>query len=230
MRLERDSFELSELAHRWRLSDAEIRYLVSNGKLQLSVRLIGKAATVFALEHEENGEPFRVPIEETMFTGLADLALRDAFGLVREGEVSVTDFWLPDNRRVTLHDNHGLRLAYVDLLVRRAHAEALDRELLGFDAGTFTSFDFRLFVYDETEFAFTAPQVHALEFMLAQTRDGVPDQHFLDIIEAVGSASQRLSSLFSRKPLWSRLLKKTAGRRGWYHLDPDFVIWLITNS
>ena len=230
MRLELDSYELSELAQRWRLSDAEIRYLVSNGKLQLSVRLIGKAATVFMLEHEENGEPFWVPVEETMFTGLADLALRDAFGLVREGDVWVADFWLPDNHRVTLHGDDGLRLAHVDLLVRRAHAEALDMELLGIDAGPVASFDFRLFVYDETEFAFTVPQVRALEFMLARTREGAPDQHFLDIIDAVGSASQRLSSLFSRKPLWSRLLKKTAGRRGWYHLDPDFVIWLITNS
>ena len=72
------------------------------------------------------------------------------------------------------------------------------------------------------------PQARALEFMMAQTQAGAPDQHHSDILNAVGSASQRLSSLFSRKPWWSQLLCKTEGRRGWYHLDPDFVIWLIT--
>ena len=74
------------------------------------------------------------------------------------------------------------------------------------------------------------PQARALEFMLEQTRAGAPDQHHVDILKAVGSASQRLGSLFSRKPCWTRLLRQTPGRRGWYHLDPGFTVWLIANS
>jgi hypothetical protein len=36
--------------------------------------------------------------------------------------------------------------------------------------------------------------------MLEMTRAGAPDQHYLAILEAAGSASQRLGSLYSRKP------------------------------
>jgi hypothetical protein len=92
------------------------------------------------------------------------------------------------------------------------------------------AYDLRLFVFAGQEFAFTLPQARALEFMLAQTRAGAPDQHHVDILEAVGSSCQRLSSLFSRKPYWTRLLRRTVGRRGWYHLDPGFVVWQIANT
>jgi hypothetical protein len=101
---------------------------------------------------------------------------------------------------------------------------------LGVPAPEADAFDFRLFVYDDTEFAFTLPQARALEFMLEQTRAGAPDQHYTDILNAVGSASQRLSSLFSRKPHWQQLIRKTPGRRGWYHLEPAFVIWLAVSG
>jgi hypothetical protein len=227
--IDRDSYELSELVDRWGISAAEIRYLVSNGKLQLCVRIVARAAVVSAKELTQEGEASWVPVEQKEFSGLADLGLRDAFRLVRDGEGQVSDFRLPGDQMVTLRGN-GLRLSHVDLLVRRGHAEALERELSVAGKRSQEPFDFRLFVYDEVEFAFTLPQVRALEFMVARTRAGTPDQHYLSILGAVGSSSQRLSSLFSRKPYWSRLLRKTAGRRGWYHLDPKFVIWLIANT
>jgi len=65
---------------------------------------------------------------------------------------------------------------------------------------------------------------------LNATRAGAPDQHYLEILKAAGSASQRISSLFSRKPSWTRLLFKTSGRRGWYYLDPAFVVWLARSA
>lgn len=230
MRLKRDSFELSELAERWGISGAVIRYLVGDDKLRLSVRILAQPALVSGLELTAEGEPFWVPVEEKVFTGLADLALRDAFRLVREGEARVADVFLSDDQCVTLRNGDGLLLRTDDLLVRRERAEALEREIFGISEKPAASFDFRVFVYDETEFTFTLPQARALEFMLAQTRAGAPDQHYLEILEAVGSASQRLSSLFSRKPQWRQLLRKTPGRRGWYHLDPRFVIWLIATA
>jgi hypothetical protein len=224
--IDRDSYELAELADRWDISAADIRFLVFNGKLQLCVRIVGHAALVSAQEFTQEGEAFWVPVKEMVFTGLADLALPDAFRLVRGGEGQISTFGLPGDQMVTLR-GEGLRLSNVDLLVRRGHAESLERDLRNAGKKSGDPFDFRLFVYDEAEFAFTLPQVRALEFMVERTRAGAPDQHYLRILEAVGSSSQRLSSLFSRKPYWSRLLRKTAGRRGWYHLDPKFVIWLI---
>jgi hypothetical protein len=230
MRLARDSFELSELAERWGMSGAVIRYLVANDKMRLSVRILAQPALVYEQELTAEGEPFWVPVEEKVFTGLADLPLRDAFRLVRDGEGQVRQLFLPGDRMVTLHGDGGISVSHVDLLVRRECAETLEHEWIGSPAERKEAFDFRLFVFDGQEFSFTVPQARALEFMLAQTRAGAPDQHYLEILNAVGSASQRLSSLFSRKPHWRRLLRKTPGRRGWYHLDPRFVIWLIATA
>ena len=230
MRLERDSFELSELAERWGMSGADIRFLVANRRMQLSVRVVAQPALVSEQEITQDGELFWVPVEEKVFTGLADLALRDAFRLVRNGEGQVSFLYLPGDRMVTLREGDGIRFSHVDLLVRREHAESLEGELIGAPVEQREAFDFRLFVFDGEEFAFTLPQARALEYMVQQTRAGAPDQHYVEILGSVGSSSQRLSSLFSRKPYWTRLLRKTAGRRGWYHLDPKFVVWLIANT
>jgi hypothetical protein len=230
MRLERDSFELAELAERWGITAADIRYLVAEHRMRLSVRIVAQPVLISEEELSAEGEPFWIPAEETVYTGLADLALRDAFRLVRDGAACVSHLYLPEDRMVTLRSGDGIDFTQIDLLVRRKHAEALQRELIGAPLERVEAFDFRLFVFDGQEFAFTVPQARALEFMLKQTRAGAPDQHYLDILKAVGSSSQRLSSLFSRKPLWTRLLRKTGGRRGWYHLDPDFVVWLVTHG
>ena len=95
MRLERDSFELSELAERWGVSGADIRYLVANDRMRLSVRILAQPALVSEQELTAEGEPFWVPVEEKIFTGLADLSLRDAFRLVRDGEGQVRALFLP---------------------------------------------------------------------------------------------------------------------------------------
>jgi hypothetical protein len=148
MRLERDSFELSELADLWGISGADIRYLVANNKMRLSVRILAQPALVSEQELTAEGEPFWVPVEETVFTGLADLPLRDAFRLVRDGAGQVRQLFLPGKKMVTLGGGDGVGVSPVDLLVRREHAEALEREVLGVSKGREEVFDFRLFVYD----------------------------------------------------------------------------------
>lgn len=230
MRLERDAFELSELAERWGITAADIRYLVAEHRMRLSVRIVAQPVLISEEELTAEGEPFWIPTEETVFTGLADLALRDAFRLVRDGAACVSHLYLPGDRMVTLRGGDGIEFTQIDLLVRRAHAEALQGELIGAPLERGEVFDFRMFVFGGEEFAFTVPQARALAFMLEQTRAGAPDQHYLDILKAAQSSSTKLGNLFSRKPLWTRLLRKTAGRRGWYHLDPEFVIWLVTQG
>ena len=86
MRVERDAFELSELAERWGVAGPDIRYLVANERMRLSVRIVAQPALVSEAELTAEGEPFWVPVEEKVFSGLGDLPLRDAFKLVRDGE------------------------------------------------------------------------------------------------------------------------------------------------
>ena len=231
MRIERDCFELAEVVEEWGITDAEIRYLVANGTLKLSVRLVAQRARLSSLEETQEGEPFWVPFEERLFNGLADLSLRDAFLLVRDGQAVVRDAFLPDCIRISLRGGEGLLLSHADTLVRREHFELVERSFLKqSDSGAKDVFDFRQFVYDGEEFAFTFQQARALEFTLNTARAGAPDQHYLEILKAAGSASQRIGSLFSRKPSWTRLLLKTSGRRGWYYLNPAFVVWLTCSA
>ena len=50
MRLERDAFELSELADRWGIAGADIRYLVASNRMRLSVRIVAQPAVLHATE------------------------------------------------------------------------------------------------------------------------------------------------------------------------------------
>ena len=225
MRIRRDAYELAELAERWNLSAADIRSVVGQGILTLSVRIVAQPVLLSVQDETMEGELFWVPTEEKVFSGLGDLLLQDAFKLVRTGEARVTYLLLSGETLVTLRRDDGIALSHVDLLVRSDHAAQLQRDVIGVPAREVDAFDFRMFVYDGREFAFTLPQARALEFMLEQTLAGAPDQHHGKILDAVGSSCRNLSSLFSRKPHWKCLLKQTPGRRGWYYLDPDFVVW-----
>ena len=223
----RDAYELSECVERWDMSGAELRYLVGEHKLKLSARIVAQPALRSEEEPTGDGQPGWVPVDELVFNGLADLSFRDAFRIVRDGEAQIRDVFLPCGSRLTLRGGEGLRLGFVDALVRAEHAETVEREFVRKDAaGVEPAFDYRQFVFDETAFAFTFMQARALEFMMEKTRDGAVDQHYLEILKAAGSSSQRLSSLFRRKPYWQKLLLKTPGRRGWYFLEPLFVVWL----
>ena len=130
MRLERDAFELSELAERWRISGADIRYLVANNRMRLSVRVVAQPVLLSDEELTAEGEPFWLPTEEKVFSWLGDLALRDAFRLVRDGERVVTHLFLPEARMVTLRGGDGISFSHMDLLVRRERADALEGEVI----------------------------------------------------------------------------------------------------
>ena len=158
MRIERDCFELAEIAEAWGLSDADIRYLVGSGRLTLSVRLVAQPVVLSVSEEITDDHREWIPCERRVFHGVADLFLRDGFRLVRDGQRTITDALLADGRRLTLRYAGGLRLERKDALVRRAHWETIRPDVLDEgDAGgngAEKAFDFRQFVYDEFDYAF----------------------------------------------------------------------------
>ena len=230
MRIERDCYELAEFAEHWGLSDAVIRYLVAKALLTLSVHLIGQSVEVACPEQMPDGERVWVPCDERQVHGVADLPVRDALLLLRDGQTTTRTFFLPDDSRLTVRGSEGLHLVRQDALVRREAWTSVEQWVLQRGTAGTGAFDFRQFVYNDTEFAFTHQQALALRFMVERTQAGAPDQHYLEILKAAGSESQRISSLFSRKPHWCHLLLPTPGRRGWYYLDPAFVVWLTRSA
>ena len=231
MRLQRDCLELAEVVEDWEVTEAEIRHLVATGALKLSVRLVGQRVTLLAQQGGGSAEPCWVPSGNKVVNTVADLAQPDAFGLVRDGQRVVREVSLSETMRAILCDADGVSFSQRDALVRLEHVATIEREVLdGQAARGREAFDFRGFVYGGEAYAFTWQQSRALDYMLAATRAGAPDQHYLAILKAAGSVSPRLGSLFSRKPGWTRLLRRTDGRRGWYYLDPAFVVWLSRSS
>ena len=57
MRVERDAFELSELAERWNIAGADIRYLVASDRMPLSVRIVAQPAILHAEERTAESAP-----------------------------------------------------------------------------------------------------------------------------------------------------------------------------
>ena len=98
MEIEKAYFTLPEILDRWSISEADLIYLAENDKLRLSVRVFGVPLELGDYEETGNGERFRVPWEQSRFSGLLDLHAQDVFQLFRCSEATSQRF--PDAARV----------------------------------------------------------------------------------------------------------------------------------
>ena len=230
MLIERDCFELAEVAEALDLTPPVIRECVGSGRLRLSVRLVAQWVSLSYWEVADDGTPFSVPLGDEFVTRVADLSISDAYALVRSGERQVYSVEFEDQTIAQLQRGEGLLLTTVDALVRR---EQLERFATGISkaAGvqemrSGTPFDFRRFAYNGEVYKFTYMQAQALRYMHECCKAGVPDQHFNEILRSAGSTSQKLGSLFRRRPDWVKIVQSVPGHRGYYSLDPQFASWL----
>lgn len=230
MLIERDCFELAEVAEDLDLTPPVIRECVGSGRLRLSVRLVAQWVSLSYWEFAEDGTPFSVPLGDEFVTRVADLSISDAYALVRSGERRVHDVEFEDQTIAELRRGEGLLLTTVDALVRREHLDRFTAELAVPASEKRASapkvFDFRRFEYGGTIYKFTHMQARALRYLHDSREAGVPDQHFTDILRGAGSASPKLGSLFRRRPGWATLVRQVPGHRGYYTLDPKFASWL----
>lgn len=230
MLIERDCFELAEVAEDLDLTPPVIRECVGSGRLRLSVRLVAQWVSLSYWEVAEDGTPFSVPLGDEFVTCVADLSISDAYALVRCGERQVYHVEFEDQTIAELRRGEGLLLTTVDALVRRGH---LDQFRAGLASAAPEqkvpapkAFCFRRFEYDGAIYKFTHMQARALRYLYDCHQAGAPDQHFNDILRGAGSASPKLGSLFRRNPNWVVLVRTVPGHRGHYILDPDFAAWV----
>lgn len=225
MIIERDCLELTEVAEQWQLRPPEIRFLVGNGSLKLSVRLVSQLVELYYWEYSDRDDCFRVPLGRECLSVVADLSSRDAFALVRTGKALVREVELPDETFAEIAHDDGLHLYMTDALVRCENVEKLKqyRATTGQDAAQ-TEFDFRCFDYKGERYTFTAMQAKALQFMKESHAAGKAERHYGEILKAADSSSPKPGHLFSRQPKWKNLLRCV--RRGYYELDPDFAAWM----
>lgn len=219
--IQRAYFTLEEAVAHWGLSETELRYVVENGLLTLSLRIYG------SVDHRD-GRPGTAPRRRD-FEGVVDLHRRDAIEVLAQDERSLRAFRLFDGGEVTLAEGAPAWIARRQALIVRADEQ--DR----FDAtleaqsrpGTDAFHRFLCFRFLERDYRFTEMQARALHHLFLAALAGEPDQRGGDILSAAGSASLKLSYLFSSRQGWRAIVLPVAGRRGHYRMAPGLVVAMM---
>lgn len=103
VRIEKLYFDLEEIADRWRVRTNDLAYMAENGDLRVSVRIYNVRLEEGVYEHDtRDGHPYRIPFDQSWFSGLQDLTACDAHAAFRDGEVRVGHFEAPGDAYVAV--------------------------------------------------------------------------------------------------------------------------------
>ena len=224
MHIDKSYFTLPEILERWQITEADLIYLAENDKLRLSVRVFGVPIEFGDYEEAADGEPYRVPHEQSHYSGLLDLHARDVFQLFRCGEVHLESFRTPKaDYTTTWGDAQPVLVMIGDLLLRRDERDRFEIET-GFSPGgqpmeeaTFIhSADYFEVRCNGCRFKLGPIQAEVVRALHEAAGRGEPWQSGKAILAAVGSRSLKMSDVFKSKKNW-RLLIESDGR-GAYRL------------
>ena len=217
MLIPREYFTLTEVLEDWGISESELGYVVEMGQLTLSVRIYG----CFTIA-ERQDRPGRCNPD---FEGVVDLGRRDAMRILRKQACEVTSFVL-NGGAVTTPEGSANWVVYRDaLLVRASEREHFEETTMIVGAPHANDYDrFLSFLHDGKLCVFTDMQARALNYLFICAITGDPEQRGARILEAAGSASMKLSYLFSSRQGWRDIVCAVSGRRGYYMLEPSVVV------
>ena len=223
MLISREYFTLKEVLTDWGISESELGYVVEMGQLTLSVRVYGS----FTAADGRNISGRVIP----NFEGVVDLDRRDAMRVLRKQACSVTAF-VQKGGMISKSGGGQDWVVYRDtLLVRadeRAHFEATSMSAGAPHANDYDRFlSFELF---GEHYLFTDMQARALNYLFICAVTGDPEQRGVQILGAAGSASLKLSYLFSSRKGWRDIVHPVLGRRGYYMLEPALVVTMRVGS
>ena len=132
----------------------------------------------------------------------------------------------PERWYVTTPEGGADWVVYRDaLLVRAREREHFEETAMVVGAPHANDYDrFLSFQHDGKHYLFTDMQARALNFLFICAITGDPEQRGSHILEAAGSASVKLSYLFSSRRGWRDIVRPVSGRRGYYMLEPSLVV------
>ncbi|WP_223425466.1 hypothetical protein [Tateyamaria pelophila] len=213
----REYFTLNEVLEEWGISESELGYVVEMGQLTLSVRIYGS----FMVADRKDRSPQCKPD----FEGVVDLERRDAMRVLRKQACQVASFAL-NGGTVMTPEGGTVWVAYRDaLLVRACEREQFEETALAVGAPHINDYDrFLAFELDGKHYLFTDMQARALNYLFICAVTGDPEQRGVQILAAAGSASVKLSYLFSSRKGWRDVVHPVSGRRGYYMLEPALVV------
>jgi len=214
----REYYTLTESLGDWGLTESELQYIVETGQLTLSARIYG----AFVKCNGKRGPGQHNPD----FEDVVNLRRRDALKVLRKNTCPVPAFISADGGTVSTPEGGKDWVVSRDTLVVRKSERDRFQEII--NRARIPHIDdyerFSSFMYYNNTFSFTDMQARALNFLYIRAVIGKPDQRGLDILEAAGSVSTKLSYLFSSRPGWRELILSDPGRRGYYLMEPRLVV------
>lgn len=227
MEIEKAYFTLPEILDRWSISEADLIYLAENDKLRLSVRVFGVPLELGDYEETHDGEHFRVPSEQSRFSGLLDLYAQDVFQLFRCSEVHLSDFRTPRASYATLYGEADPIFVMIgDLLLRREERDRFEAEtgFSGAETGQqlpvfSASPDYQDVRCNGVRFRLGPIQAHVVRALHEAALADAPWQNGKAILQAAGSRSLKMSDVFKSQKHWRDLIR--SDRRGAYRLNVE---------
>ncbi len=214
----REYYTLTEVLGDWGITEPELQYIVETGQLTLSTRIYG--AFMKCIGNSGLGQ------HDPDFEDVVDLRRRDALKVLRRTTCPVPAFISADGGTVSTPEGGKDWVVSRDTLVVRKSERDRFQEII--NRARIPHIDdyerFSSFTYDNKVFSFTDMQARALNFLYISAVIGKPDQRGLDILDAAGSVSAKLSYLFSSRPGWRALILSDPGRRGYYLMEPRLVV------
>ncbi|MEN9314027.1 MAG: hypothetical protein RIS35_420 [Pseudomonadota bacterium] len=227
MRIDKSYFTLPEILERWQITETDLIYLAENDKLRLSVRVFGVPMEFGDIEEDARGEPFRVPWEQSYFSGLLDLHARDVFQLFRCGQVHLESFRAPNaGYAETWGDAQPILVMIGDLLLRREERDRFEiatRFATGgqsMEESTFIhSADYLEVRCKGCRFKLGPIQAEVVRALHTASQAGTPWQNGKAILSRAGSKSLRMADVFKSQKDWRNLIRSDL--RGGYRLNLD---------
>lgn len=225
MHIDKFYFTLPEILDRWGISEADLIYLAENDSLRLSVRVFGDPIEFGDYDTTPDGEAFRVPWEQTQFSGLLDLRARDVFQVFRCGEIHLRDFRTPRADYASCWgDASAIFVTIGDLLLRRDERDRFEIERgftvdgrLGDDATFIHSADYLEVRCNGHRFKLGPIQAEVVKALHRAALAGEPWQNGKAILSQAGSRSLRMTDVFKSQADWRQLI--CSDRRGGYRLN-----------
>lgn len=217
MLIPREYFTLNEVLQDWGISESELGYVVEMGQLTLSIRIYGSFIVA-----DRKDRPGRCNPD---FEGVVDLGRRDAMRVLRKQACPVASFVLKGGAVTTAEGGMDWVVYRDALLVRTEEREQFEATAMTAGAPHINDYDrFLAFSHGGKYFLFTDMQARALNYLFICAVTGDPEQRGAQILAVAGSASVKLSYLFSSRKGWGDIIHPVSGRRGYYMLEPSLVV------
>lgn len=227
MHIEKSYFTLPEILERWQITEADLIYLAENDQLRLSIRVFSVPIEFGDVEEDPRGGSFKVPWEQSNYSGLLDLHARDVFQLFRCGEIHLESFRTPKaDYAERLSDGPPVLVMIGDLLLRRDERDRFEIET-GFSSdGQQTdepifihSADYLELRCNGRRFKLGPIQAEVVRALHEAAQVGAPWQNGKAILSRAGSKSLRMADVFKSQKDWRHLIR--SDRRDGYRLNLD---------